>query len=70
MTPTDHRLERLRQAYLRLRDVLPQDTHTQERLYQAYQELGEQMRGLRDAPSASGEPYRVVYEALRGEAGG
>lgn len=69
MIPTDRRLERLRQAYLRLRETLPQDTHTQERLYQAYRDLGEQARGLRDAPSASTEPYLAVYEALRREAG-
>ena len=69
MTPTDRRLEHLRQAYLRLWDTLPQDTHTQERLYQAYQDLREQVHCPRDAPSVSGEPYRVVYEALRREAG-
>lgn len=69
MTPTDRRLERLQQAYLRLRDALPQDTHTQERLYQAYQDLREQARSPGNAPSAKGELYRIAYEALRREAG-
>ena len=64
MTPTGHRLERLRQAYLRLRETLPQDTHTQERLYQAYRDLSEQAHGLRDAHSASGEPYRIGVRVI------
>ena len=68
-TPTDRRLERLQQAYLCLQDTLPQDTHTQERLYQAYQDLREQAHSPQVAPPTGGEPYRVVYQALRREAG-
>lgn len=69
MIPTDRRLERLRQAYLRLRDALPQDTHTQEQIYQAYQDLREQIHRPQPAPPTGGEPYRIVYETLRWETG-
>lgn len=64
----DHRLERLRKAYLRLRDILSQDTHTQERLYDAYLDLRQQIQHL-GPDRHGGERYRVLYEALRREAG-
>ena len=64
----DHRLECLRKAYLRLRDILSQDTHTQERLYDAYLDLRQQIQ--HPGPDRhGGERYRVLYEALRREAG-
>lgn len=68
MPPFDRRPERLRQAYLRLRDTLSQDTHTQERLYDAYLDLSQQIQ--HPGPDRHGsERYRVLYEALRREAG-
>jgi len=60
MTPTDRRLERLQQAYLRLWDALPQPRNGSIRLISIYVS-----RPKVPAPLANNEPYRVMREALR-----